>query len=100
MTLIEKYETSARQQIKAVESFALQMHYPADWPTPILPDELLDALGDFFEQERLWERGLRFVCFCHSPQVFGFHRPVEHGIGKNERRLLTRQRYVAARNRT
>jgi|GEM_PF-4823379 len=84
------------EQVEAVRAFALQIRYPVDWPTPVLPDEELAALGEFYQQERLWERGVRFLCFCHAPHLFGFHRPIEHDIGRNECRLLPRQRYVAA----
>lgn len=70
------YHDMLARQLSAVESFALQMRYPVDLPTPILSDELLASLGDFFEQERLWQRGVRFILFCHSPKTYGFHRPV------------------------
>lgn len=83
-------------QVQAVEAFALQVRYPVDWPTPILSDEALAVLGEFYQQERLWERGVRFLCFCQAPHVFGFHRPIEHEVGGNVYRLLPRQRRVAA----
>lgn len=84
------------EQVEVVKAFAPQIRYPTDWPTPVLSDEQLAALGEFYQQERLWERGVQFLCFCQAPHVFGFHRPVEHTIGENEHRLLPRQRYVAA----
>lgn len=96
-TITNLTERRMCQQLKAVEAFVLQVRNPVDWPTPILSDELLAALGDFFQQERLWTRGVRFIFFCQSPRAFGFHRPVEHEVGANDHRLLTRQRYVAAR---
>lgn len=83
-------------QVQAVEAFALQVRYPVDWPTPVLPNEELAALGEFYQQERLWERGVRFLCFCQASHLFGFHRPIEHDVGGNVYRLLPRQRRVAA----
>lgn len=85
------------QSVRAVEAFATQLRYPIDWPTPVLPDELLEALGDFYQEARLWSRGVRFLCFCHTPELFGFLRPIECGTEPNELRLLSRQRFAAAR---
>lgn len=43
-----------------------------DWPTPILSDDELELLGQYFEQHRLWDRGVRFILFCHVPHWFGY----------------------------
>lgn len=88
---------SLAEQLEAVKAFALQIRYPVDWPTPVLPDEQLAMLGEFYQQERLWERGVRFLCFCHAPQMFGFHRPVEHAVNPPTfMRLHKKQRRIAA----
>lgn len=85
------------EQIAAVEAFALQIRYPVDWPTPILPDEQIAMLGEFYQQERLCERGVRFLCFCQAPHMFGFHRPIEHAVNPPTfMRLNKKQRRIAA----
>lgn len=61
-----------------------------------LSDQLLDALGDFFQESRFYQAGITFEQFLMCPRKYGFLRVFDHSINEPKNaRLLPRQRYVA-----
>ena len=78
--------------IANVRAFAIQVRPILDFPSPIIPDELLEAYGDFYQEQRL---DCGFEWFCRMPERFGFLRPVQCSVGEPTRRPLRMQRLIA-----